>query len=62
MKWLRGGNDRQTASTTYSGQESATERKARKEQAKTRKRRAQGVAEAARAGEAWEVEERRRTR
>jgi hypothetical protein len=58
--WLKGGNDRQLA-TSYSGP-SASETADRKKQAKARTARAKDVAKAARAGQAWEDEDRRRER
>ncbi|MBT2492356.1 hypothetical protein J7E96_28370 [Streptomyces sp. ISL-96] len=62
LDWLQGGNDRKLAATRYAGRESATDRAAAKRQAKARARQQAGVREAARAGEAWEQKERRRTR
>ena len=61
FSWLKGGNDRQLAATSYSGP-SASETADRKKQAKDRKTRAKDVAKAARAGQAWEDEDRRRER
>lgn len=68
LGWLTGGNDRQTAATSYAGCESATDRATRKageKRAKTElkdnKRRARTVAAADRAGRAtYDVAERRR--
>jgi hypothetical protein len=62
LSWLSGGNDRQLAATSYAGRESATDKAARKRQAKEQARHAKGVAEAARAGQAWEDADRRRER
>lgn len=39
LGWLRGGNDRDMAATRYAGRESATDRKARKEQQRSERRR-----------------------
>ncbi|MEU7092968.1 hypothetical protein [Kitasatospora aureofaciens] len=68
FEWLTGGNDQKTASTTYSGRESATDRKARKEREgraaqalKENRRRSNAVAAADRAGRAThQAGERRR--
>ncbi|MEU0275513.1 hypothetical protein [Streptomyces sp. NPDC006307] len=62
LAWIKGGSDRQLAATRYAGKQSATDRAAAKRQAKARARQQAGVREAARAGEAWEQNERRRTR
>lgn len=60
--WLSGGNDRQLAETKYAGLESASELAARKKKTKARVSRAIDVRDAARAGQAWEDEDRRRER
>ncbi|WP_327415446.1 hypothetical protein [Streptomyces sp. NBC_01233] len=62
LAWIKGGNDRALATTRYAGQQSATEKANAKAKAKQRARQQAGVKKAARAGEAWEAEERRRTR
>ncbi|MGW6416322.1 hypothetical protein [Streptomyces sp. NPDC055055] len=62
LPWLRGGNDRTLAASSYAGRESATDRAAAKQRSKTLTRRAADIRRADRAGEAWEAEERRRTR
>ncbi|MFJ6014510.1 hypothetical protein [Streptomyces sp. NPDC092952] len=61
LGWL-GGNDRQLAATTYAGRESATDEAARKDRTRQRFARAIDVRDAARAGQAWEDEDRRRGR
>ncbi|MFI5629167.1 hypothetical protein ACIA8E_07265 [Streptomyces sp. NPDC051664] len=60
--WLTGGNDRELAETKYAGRESASEKAARKQKTKDRATRARDVRAAARAGQAWEDEDRRRER
>ncbi|BBA98305.1 hypothetical protein RVR_4438 [Actinacidiphila reveromycinica] len=60
--WLTGGNDRQLATTQYAGRESASDTAAAKRQAKQRKQRAKSVTAAARAGQAWEDQDRLRER
>ncbi|WP_327123715.1 hypothetical protein [Streptomyces sp. NBC_01727] len=60
--WLTGGNDRQLAETKYAGRESASEKADRKQKGKDRASRARDVRKAARAGQAWEDEDRRRER
>ena len=71
LGWLVGGNDRQLAATKYAGRESATETAARrrreatekadrKRQARERATRSRDIKRSARAGEAWEEQDRRR--
>ncbi|MDH6189177.1 hypothetical protein M2168_002209 [Streptomyces sp. CZ24] len=60
--WLGGGNDRHLAATTYAGRESASDKAAAKRQAKQQKQRANGATAAARAGQAWEDQDRLRER
>ncbi|MGW6459120.1 hypothetical protein ACWF94_24890 [Streptomyces sp. NPDC055078] len=55
-------DDRQIAASKFSGRESATEAATRKRQAEDRTKRAKSAAEAARAGQAWEEQDRRRFR
>ncbi|MFB8402150.1 hypothetical protein [Streptomyces sp. NPDC055912] len=62
LGWLAGGNDPELASSTYAGRESATDRAAANRRSKALTRRAAEVRQAGRAAEAWEAEERRRTR
>lgn len=62
LGWLGGGNDRKLAATKYAGRESATEKAAKRAQTKRRIARAIDVRDAARAGQAWEDEDRRRER
>ncbi|MEU2487095.1 hypothetical protein ABZ593_21110 [Streptomyces sp. NPDC012617] len=58
--WLNGRNDRQLATTTYPLRESATARKERLEGVRVKP--GKTAQAAARAGQAWEDEDRRRER
>ncbi|WP_434593373.1 hypothetical protein [Streptomyces sp. A5-4] len=60
--WLKGGSDRQLATSDYSGRESASDKAAKKKQVKGRIARSIDVRDAARAGQAWEDADRRRER
>ncbi|MEU6928999.1 hypothetical protein AB0A05_07525 [Streptomyces sp. NPDC046374] len=62
LDWLRGGNDRRLASSSYGGRESASGEATRKAQIKRRIGRQIDVRDAARAGQAWEDNDRRRER
>ncbi|MGW6391157.1 hypothetical protein ACWFR1_11770 [Streptomyces sp. NPDC055103] len=73
LSWLGGGNDRKLAATTYGGRpsasataaearQSAADKKAARRQTKSRIARAIDVRDAARKGQAWEDEDRRRER
>ncbi|MEU8834865.1 hypothetical protein [Streptomyces sp900116325] len=55
-------SDRELAETKYADRESASEKAARKQKTKDRATRARDVHKAARAGQAWEDEDRRRER
>ncbi|GGZ23653.1 hypothetical protein GCM10010387_16060 [Streptomyces inusitatus] len=60
--WLRSGSDRALAASSYAGRRSATERAAAKQRTRARTRRQADIREAARAGQAWEEQDRRRFR
>lgn len=62
LDWILGGNDRGLAASSYTGRESAAEKAAKKKQAKARIVRAIDVRDTARAGQAWEDEDRLRER
>ncbi|MFD3609008.1 hypothetical protein ACFWXA_13205 [Streptomyces atroolivaceus] len=73
LGWLGGGNDHKLAATKYAGRPSASataaearqaaaDKKAARKQTKSRIARAMDVRDAARQGQAWEDEDRRRER
>jgi hypothetical protein len=59
LSWLRPGHDHELAATRYAGRESASDAKARKEEARSRPK-PEKQATAIRNGQRWEAADRRR--